>query len=137
MGNDGNDFFFQYLILKLRYPSIIETITFGKYEKTHICNLKKFKIYGGMTDICSLELLDGGMKNDSTPETFTLKPVIDGHNVPCKFIKIVPLQCWGPSFNFSIWFVELMGINDWNIVRPCLEWFNMVIMTYFEYNLMS
>lgn len=79
-----------------------------------------------MTEICSLELLDGGMKNDSTPENFKLKPMIDGHNVPCRFIKIVPLQCWGPSFNFSIWFVELRGIDDWSVVRPCLEWFNMV-----------
>ncbi|KAK6643717.1 hypothetical protein RUM43_005227 [Polyplax serrata] len=114
----------EFLILKLRYPSLVESITFGKYEKTHICNLKKFKIYGGMTDICSLELLDGGMKNDSTPENFKLKPMIDGHNVPCRFIKIVPLQCWGPSFNFSIWFVELRGIDDWSVVRPCLEWFN-------------
>lgn len=77
-----------------------------------------------------MELLESGLKNDSTPETFPLKPVLDGHNVPCRFIKIMPLQCWGPSFNFSIWFVELMGIDDWSILGPCLSWFNQVCIVY-------
>ncbi|KAL0278114.1 UNVERIFIED_CONTAM: hypothetical protein PYX00_000022 [Menopon gallinae] len=114
----------QYLILKLQAPSIVEKITFGKYEKTHVCNLKKFKIFGGMTDKCNMELLESGLKNDSTPETFSLKVTIDGHCVPCRYIKIMPLQCWGPSFNFSIWFVELMGVDDSSVVTPCLQWFN-------------
>ncbi|CAG2064170.1 unnamed protein product, partial [Timema podura] len=35
----------------------------------------------------------------------------------------MPLQSWGPSFNFSIWFVELTGIDNWDIVKPCIEWF--------------
>ena len=51
-------FFFQFLVLKLERPSIVETITFGKYEKTHVCNLKKFKIYGGLTDENMIELLE-------------------------------------------------------------------------------
>lgn len=38
----------------------------------------------------------------------------------------MPLQSWGPSFNFSIWFVELLGIDDWEVVKPCLDWFNEV-----------
>lgn len=104
----------------------MEKITFGKYEKTHVCNLKKFKIFGGMTDKCNMELLESGLKNDSTPETFSLKVTIDGHSVPCRYIKIMPLQCWGPSFNFSIWFVELMGVDDTSVVTPCLQWFNQV-----------
>ena len=32
----------------------------------------------------------------------------------------------GPSFNFSIWFVELQGMNDPEIVEPSLAWFNTV-----------
>uniref|UniRef100_A0A670JH25 Muskelin N-terminal domain-containing protein n=1 Tax=Podarcis muralis TaxID=64176 RepID=A0A670JH25_PODMU len=41
----------QYLILKLERPAIVQSITSGKYEKTHVCNLKKFKVFrwaGGM-----------------------------------------------------------------------------------------
>ena len=33
---------------------------------------------------------------------------------------------WGPSFNFSIWFVELSGVDDLHIVEPSLTWFNTV-----------
>ena len=49
---------FQFLTLKLDRPSIIETITFGKFEKTHVCNLKKFKVFGGLTDENMIELLE-------------------------------------------------------------------------------
>lgn len=48
----------QYLILKLQRPSIVETITFGKYEKTHVCNVKKFKVYGGLDTENMMEILD-------------------------------------------------------------------------------
>uniref|UniRef100_A0A0K8RDC8 Putative muskelin n=1 Tax=Ixodes ricinus TaxID=34613 RepID=A0A0K8RDC8_IXORI len=48
----------QFLILKLERPAIVQSITFGKYEKTHVCNMKKFKIYGGLTDEHMLEILD-------------------------------------------------------------------------------
>lgn len=109
----------------MQKASIVKYITFGKYEKTHVCNLKKFKVYGGMDDENMLELLESGLRNNSTPETFELRHEIGGQPLPCKYIKIVPLQSWGPSFNFSIWFVELHGISDWNFVKPCIEWFNM------------
>ena len=38
----------------------------------------------------------------------------------------VPIQTWGPSFNFSIWYVQLQGIDDSTIVKPCLNWYNTV-----------
>ena len=47
----------QYLILKLERPAIVQSITFGKYEKTHVCNLKKFKVFGGMSEENMTELL--------------------------------------------------------------------------------
>ena len=34
----------QFVILKLDKPSVVTKITFGKYEKTHSCNLKHFKV---------------------------------------------------------------------------------------------
>ncbi|KAF3425856.1 hypothetical protein E2986_01738 [Frieseomelitta varia] len=116
----------QFLVLKLRFPSIIKTITFGKYEKTHVCNIKKFKLYGGLEVENMMELLENALKNDSIPETFDLKPTIGNEDnyFPVKYIKIVPLQSWGPSFNFSIWHIRLTGIDDFEIVKPSIEWFN-------------
>ncbi|XP_061271382.1 muskelin isoform X6 [Bos javanicus] len=114
----------QYLILKLERPAIVQNITFGKYEKTHVCNLKKFKVFGGMNEENMTELLSSGLKNDYNKETFTLKHKIDEQMFPCRFIKIVPLLSWGPSFNFSIWYVELSGIDDPDVVQPCLNWYS-------------
>lgn len=38
----------------------------------------------------------------------------------------VPLMSWGPSFNFSIWYIELHGIEDPDVVQPCLNWYSKV-----------
>ncbi|XP_068714480.1 muskelin-like isoform X2 [Montipora foliosa] len=114
----------QFLILKLEKPAIAMTVTFGKYEKTHVCNLKKFKIYGGLNDEHMTELLQSGLRNDDMKETFNLKHELHGKMFPCNFIKIVPIMSHGPSFNFSIWFVELQGVDDPEIVEPSLAWFN-------------
>ncbi|GAB6029244.1 Muskelin 1, intracellular mediator containing kelch motif [Chamberlinius hualienensis] len=114
----------QFLILKLERPAIIKSITFGKYEKTHVCNVKKFKVYGGLCDETMIELVEGGLKNDHIPETFYTKFKIDNNMFPCRYVKLYPTQSWGPTFNFSFWYVELYGIDDWDIVQPCMYWFN-------------
>lgn len=102
----------------------MQLVTFGKYEKTHVCNMKKFKIYGGLTDEHMLEILDSGLKNDHLTETFTLKHTINGNRFPLRYIKIVPIQSWGPSFNFSIWHVELQGTEDRDLVKSSIRWFS-------------
>ncbi|XP_033744964.1 muskelin-like isoform X1 [Pecten maximus] len=114
----------QFLILKLERPSVVKSITFGKYEKTHVCNLKKFKVFGGLTDDHVVELLESGLKNDHLSEQFVLKCEIEDHYFPCRYIKIVPIQAWGPNFNFSIWYIELRGTDKWEVVKPCINWFN-------------
>jgi len=35
-----------------------------------------------------IELLEGGLKNDSNAEEFSLKHKVDGQPFPCRFIKI-------------------------------------------------
>jgi hypothetical protein len=45
-----------------------------------------------------------------------LRHTIVDHPFPCRYIKIMPLQSWGPSFNFSIWFVELIGVDSLTIL---------------------
>lgn len=71
-------------------------------------------------------MIFSGLKNDSNPESFNLKHNIDGckNYFPIQFIKIVLLQSWGPSFNFSIWHVRLTGTDDPRIVKPCIDWLN-------------
>lgn len=46
-------------MLKLNRPAIVKAITFGKYSKSHSCNLKKFSVFGGMQDENLAELLNG------------------------------------------------------------------------------
>ncbi|CAB4058072.1 Testosterone 17-beta-dehydrogenase 3,Inactive hydroxysteroid dehydrogenase-like protein 1,Muskelin [Lepeophtheirus salmonis] len=79
----------QFLILKLERPAIVKFILFGKYEKTHVCNLKRFKVFGGIReDDNFIELLDSGLKNDSIPESFptsiygesTFLPLLKSYN---------------------------------------------------------
>uniref|UniRef100_A0A8D9A7M5 Muskelin n=1 Tax=Cacopsylla melanoneura TaxID=428564 RepID=A0A8D9A7M5_9HEMI len=112
----------QYLVLKLDRPAIVKSITFGKFEKMHVCNLKKFKIFGGMDENTTIELLDWGLKNDSNSETFDLKHSLGEGQFPCSYIRIEPIQSWGPSFNFSVWYVELRGDDDRTRVKRAGQW---------------
>jgi len=126
----------QFVILKLDKPSVVTKITFGKYEKTHSCNLKHFKVYGMAisnqedngqepdfaNDNNTLLLIDSGLKNDTVPETFRLKHVVHDHYLPVNYVKITPLECWKPSFNFSIWYVSLEGDDTSEMVQNSLAW---------------
>lgn len=112
----------QYLLLRLEQPAIVSHITFGKYEKAHVCNLKRFKIYGGNDEDNLIELLDSGLKNDSVSESFRLRYTVRGHFFPFRFIKIVPIQSWGPSYNFSIWYVGLEGDDSHQLVKSSEQW---------------
>ena len=49
----------QYLLLRLDQPAVVQSITFGKFEKSHACNLKRFQVLGGM-DSSHLNLLCEG-----------------------------------------------------------------------------
>ncbi|KNC74502.1 hypothetical protein SARC_12954, partial [Sphaeroforma arctica JP610] len=50
--------------------AIVHTITFGKYSKKHICNLKEFKVYGGMSEEGMIMILHSGLNNDDELEQF-------------------------------------------------------------------
>merc|ERR1711874_951125 len=53
----------QFITVKVERPALATAITFGKYEKNHVCNLKRFKVFGGLDETCPVELLDSGLKN--------------------------------------------------------------------------
>lgn len=61
-----------------------------------------------------------GLKNDNIPETFNLKHKMytadEGQrDIPILYLSILPLLSFGPSFNFSIWYVELQVGFDFKI----------------------
>jgi len=73
--NDQN----QFIIVKFVGMAVVKQITFGKYYKAHVCNLKEFKVFGAV-DLEGeegpgtwMELLHGGLRNDAEPETFPLR----------------------------------------------------------------
>jgi len=95
----------QFLTLELHAPAIVEFIKFGKFDRSHVCNLKRFEVFGSWTDTGFVKLYSGyfklifqcndnvlyvssGLRNDSTPETFLLRHRIKDKNFPCRFIKI-------------------------------------------------
>jgi hypothetical protein len=63
------------------------------------------------------QVLHSGLKNDSEKESFQVKYKANGVVFPCLYIKICPLLAWGANFNFSVWFVELMGISQVDSVQ--------------------
>ena len=77
-------------------------------------------------DSNTLLLIDSGLRNDTVPESFRLKHVVNEQYLPCKYIKITPLECWKPSFNFSIWYGGLEGEDSTDIVQSALSWHDQV-----------
>ena len=75
-------------------------------------------------------LCTSGLNNDSSPETFILRHTLGDLPFPCRYIKIVPLQSWGSSYNFSIWFVELKGSDSLDEVKKAVQWFDKVRCSY-------
>ena len=73
-----------------------------------------------------------------------------GEPFPCAYIKIgmtvfkpvmliqrdminacpVPLQSWGNGFNYSIWYVELLGQTDESVVAEALSSYSAVCIIY-------
>jgi hypothetical protein len=82
-----------------------------------------------LINICAFS--NSGLKNDTSPEKFPLRYSLNGQYFPCRYIKIVPLQSWGPSFNFSIWHVSLEGEDSTSIIEPSLAWHDQVNNTSF------
>ena len=50
----------QFITLALDKLAILQSITFGKFHKVHVCNLKEFKVYAGLTKDTMTEVLHSG-----------------------------------------------------------------------------
>ncbi|XP_052755942.1 muskelin isoform X2 [Galleria mellonella] len=116
----------QFILLKLKSLSIVETIKFGKYIKAHVSDLKKFQIFGGTDENNLSLLLSAGLKKNSAPETFRLRHrTAEGLYLPIRYLKIVPIQSWGPAYNYTIWYVELQGKNQDEFISTVMETINL------------
>lgn len=59
----------------------------------HPCNMREFKLFVGETEDNMTQVLHAVLKNDSVPETFSLRTTNQaGIQFPTRFIKIVPLS---------------------------------------------
>ncbi|KAL0956651.1 hypothetical protein HGRIS_002783 [Hohenbuehelia grisea] len=75
--------------------------------------MKEFKVYVGMAEESMIEVLHGGLRNDSIPETFQLRHMNKaGVCFTTQYVKIMPLSAHGQSFHTSIWHVSMLGINN-------------------------
>lgn len=77
-----------------------------------------------------------GLSNNSDLETFNLRFKLEECSmIPVRYIKIEPLESWGSNFNYSLWYVELHGHDDPNIVSNEIIKFYKVRL-YFNLNLL-
>jgi len=62
------------------------------------------------------------------PEIFDLKHKMyteEGEReIPILYVQIIPLLSFGPSFNFSIWYVEIRGVENDSYVSDMMRNFN-------------
>ena len=59
----------------------------------HPCNMKQCKVYAGLDENNMSEVLHSSLKNDTVPETFSVKYINRaGICFPTRYVKIVPLS---------------------------------------------
>lgn len=72
-----------------------------------------FHIIFHLPFIFFLSLCSSGLSNNSDLETFHLRHTLDDSSmIPVRYIRLEPLESWGSNFNYSLWYVELHGIDD-------------------------
>ncbi|OCH88092.1 hypothetical protein OBBRIDRAFT_780673 [Obba rivulosa] len=112
----------QWMLLRTESLCVLKSVKFGKYHKPHPCNMKEFKLYVGESEDNMTEVLHSGLKNDSVPETFSIRHTNRaGLYFPTQYIKIMPLSAHGHSFHTSIWHVALTGIVEEQFVDKVRE----------------
>lgn len=58
-----------------------------------------------------------GLSNNSDLETFNLRYTLkESLMIPIRYIRLEPLESWGSNFNYSLWYVELHGMDDSHVV---------------------
>ena len=71
-------------------------------------------------------LLCRGLADNAEPERFPMRHEVGGKPFPCRYLKLVPLQSWGPMFAYSVWYLELQGVTDQVRVSQAQQWLSQV-----------
>ena len=104
----------EYITLKLARPAILDSISFGKLDRVHPCNLSHFVVFVGMRPekVFMKEVLRNRLQNDTTTERFELDCRVDLNHasraasaLPSQYVRIEVLDAQSPNFNISLWSV--------------------------------
>jgi hypothetical protein len=69
--------------------------------------MKDFKVYVGITEENLVEVLHGGLKNDTTAETFPIRHVNNAQVCfPTRYVKVVPLSYVPPLLSCGVAVIE-------------------------------
>ncbi|EJD52825.1 hypothetical protein AURDEDRAFT_181344 [Auricularia subglabra TFB-10046 SS5] len=113
----------QWVLVKLEAPSIVKSVLFGKagihlipefqFHKTHPCNVRDFEVHIGLEpDKMTLALRDR-LQNNGIWESYHLKwRDDDGTPIATRYVKIMPISTYHPSFHPTLWHVALYGTAD-------------------------
>ncbi|ORY89609.1 Muskelin N-terminus-domain-containing protein [Leucosporidium creatinivorum] len=133
----------QYIIMELENPAIVTGIGFGKYCKTHPCNLFEFSLYGGLSPQKRYmePILHGGLRNDAQKELFTLR-IETGRKsrevlFPVKYLRIEAHSAHTQNYNVSIWHIWLEGVASAEHVQQALKGYEAYRLTYTTHLMLS
>ncbi|KAJ1504400.1 hypothetical protein HMI56_001646 [Coelomomyces lativittatus] len=62
----------QFLTVKLQRKAILRQLIFGKFQKPHVCNLKEFRVFAGLSPDSMIEIFHGGLENTPGNETIAV-----------------------------------------------------------------
>lgn len=68
-----------------------------------------------------VELLHGGLANDNESEVFPVKHKANGAAFPLRYLRIKPISAHGANFNFSVWYVQVNGVADDQVVKRVMD----------------
>ncbi|CAO3593221.1 unnamed protein product [Absidia cylindrospora] len=111
----------QFITLRFDQPVVARALLWGKFHRSHVCNVKEFKVFGGMDPNNMSELLYQVLQNHNKPEVFKLRYTYQDLVIPIQYIKIVPVSTFSTNFNYSIWYLEILGVDDPGITRRVLD----------------
>ena len=110
----------EHLTLRLLQPAIITSITFGKYHKKHAATTKDFQVHVGLKEANLRLIVSGTMQSPTDAETFLLTGPNDHNVAPAQYVSIRPQSTFESKFGFGLWYIELRGITQADLVQQAL-----------------
>lgn len=124
--------------MNLSSTQVVVTLTSSSPSLTiavHPCSMREFKVYlskssspspaaassSSIPTFSSVPALSASLQNGSTPESFELLSPNLTEPMPCRYVKVEPLNAHGANYHISIWNIKLHGIADEEYVQSKSE----------------